>query len=380
MFRSDTSVGMLKAIALIAGLAILLWSLGLPSIHTATAAAVSSYSDTLTDSAPNASSDHTITFTTPTGVPNGATTTITFPAGFTIGSVDFTDIDMATSTDFTVAADCTGSEQVGASFSGQNLELVFCFGDGGYISPTGSTTITIGLAATGGDQQISNPGVEGSFEIDVSAGATGALDTGTTHVVIMTAVQVTANVDTVFTFAVAGLGSGVSVNGETTTGTTSSTSIPFGTLTNGNATTSAQQLTVNTNASNGYVVTVQTDGPLESTTGGIIDGFDDGSDSDTPTTWNAPGGDVDLPNTWGHWGFTSDDATTTRDAGDEFNVNEFAAASTSPRVVMSHDGPANGVGVGVGTTTVAYKVQITNLQEAGDDYSTVLTYIATPTF
>ena len=49
MFRAASTVEMLKPIALIAGLAILLWSLGLPSLRFADAANVSSFSDTLTD-------------------------------------------------------------------------------------------------------------------------------------------------------------------------------------------------------------------------------------------------------------------------------------------------------------------------------------------
>ena len=47
---------------------------------------------------------------------------------------------------------------------------------------------------------------------------------------------------------------------------------------------------------------------------------------------------------------------------------------------MYHDGPADGVTEDIGRVTVGYQIQITALQEAGDDYNTTLTYIATPTF
>jgi len=47
--------------------------------------------------------------------------------------------------------------------------------------------------------------------------------------------------------------------------------------------------------------------------------------------------------------------------------------------IFGHTGPVNGATVGVGTTTVAYKLAITDLQEAGD-YSNTLTYICTPTY
>ena len=371
---------MLKTIATIAIIAIILWSLGLPSLRFADAANVTDVSDTLSDSAPSAASNHLITFVTPTGVANGATTTITFPAGFVLTGVGFDDVDMASSTDFSVAGNCSGSERVAASVSGQNLRLNFCTGDGGFLSAGGTTTIEIGFNATTGsvgNNRIVNPASEGSFEIRFVAGAS---DSGLTRVVILRNVLVTAAVDTIFTFTVAGVAAGQSVNGVTTTGITSSTSIPFGRLTSGVATTSAQDLSITTNASNGYVVTVQLDQPLQSSTGADIDGFAQGSYTNTPVTWVPPSSTIGSENSYGHWGFTSNDATTTRSAPDEFGANEFASASTSPRVVMSHTGPANGSVVGEGITRVGYKVQIGSLQEAGDDYQARLTYVATPTF
>jgi len=380
MFKTEKTVLMLKTIATIAGLAVLLWSLGLPSLRFADAANITDVSDTLSNSAPSASSDHTITFVTPTGVLNAGTIVIDLSAGFTNGaSADFTDIDVATTSDFTVAANCAGSERVGAAFSGLVLTLTLCSGDGGSIPAGATTTIQIGDNATGGtaNQQLVNSAAEGSYEIGFTVGAS---DSGWTRVVILDNVQVTAAVDTIFTFTVTGLAGGQSVNGTSTTGATGSTSIPFGTLLAGVASTAAQSLSVSTNAANGYSVTVQLNQDLQSSTGADIDGFTQGSYTNTPVTWVAPTSIVGNENTYGHWGITSDDATTTRSAGDEFNANEWASASTSPRVVMSHTGPANGTGTGEGITRVGYKVQIGGLQEAGDDYTATLTYVATPTF
>jgi hypothetical protein len=380
MFKTEKTVFMLKAIATIAGFAIILWSLGLPSLRFVDAANITDVSDTLSDSAPSAPSNHTISFVTPSGVTNGATTTITFPAGFNLTSIGFDDVDMAGGSDFTVAASCAGSEQVAASVSGQDLRLRFCPGDGGSLAAGATTTIEIGLNATfgtTGNNRIVNPASEGSYELGFVAGVS---DSGWTRVVILSDVLVSASVDTIFNFTVAGLAAGQTVNGVTTTGVTSSTSIPFGVLQAGVATTSAQSLTVSTNAANGYVVTVQLDGALQSSTGADIDGFVDGSYTNTPVAWSAPSNTLGSENTYGHWGITSDDATTTRSSGDEFGPSEFASASTSPRVVMSHTGPANGTGTGEGVTRVGYRVQIGGLQEAGDDYEATLTYVATPTF
>ena len=372
MFRTEKTVGMLKAIAMIAGLAILLWSLGLPSLSLADAANITDVSDTLSDSAPSVGSNHTIRFNAPTEDIDGAEEiVITFPAGFDLSTIGQEDIDLLEGGVNQAAAGWT----VGTTSNTITLTMA-----GETILADATTTILIGTHAVNEgspNSQIINPGSEGSKEINIAA---GPQDTGTTHVVILESVTVQAAVDTVFTFAVSGLPSGTTVNGDTTTGSTSSTTISFGTLSNGSATTSAQRLSVSTNASNGYVVTVQVDQALQSSKGADIDGFVNGSDTNTPATWSSPSGTLGSENTYGHWGFTSDDATTTRDAGDEFGPSEYAAASTSPRVVMSHTGPVNGAGVGLGTTTVGYKIEITSLQEAGDDYTATLTYVATPTF
>ena len=69
--KRKKTVTLLKSIAMVAGLAIILWSLGLPTLRFADAANITSVSDTLSDSAPSASADHTIEFVTPSGVANG---------------------------------------------------------------------------------------------------------------------------------------------------------------------------------------------------------------------------------------------------------------------------------------------------------------------
>lgn len=377
MFRTEFSVEMLKAIAVIAILAVTLCSGGVNSMQFAAAASLIEVSDVITDSAPGAVSDHTITFRTPTGVGAGETIVIDFGAtGFDPSALDFNDIDLATSTEIALAATQSGNIW-GVATDATSITFT---SDSGVIDANATVTIRIGLNATfgsQGDTQIANPATEGIYMYTLAA---GSVDSGVVYVAILPPVLVTATVVTNFTFAVAGVGEGGTVNGEPITGAASSTSIPFGTLTYAVASTTAQQLTVNTNAHHGYVVTIQLDGPLESTSGADIDGFNNGLDIDTPIAWEQPTGVINDEATYGHWGFTTDDATTTRSAPDEFGSQEFAAASTTPRVVMSHDGPAGGVGTGVGTTTVGYKIEISGLQEAGDNYSATLTYIATPTF
>ena len=187
---------------------------------------------------------------------------------------------------------------------------------------------------------------------------------------------------------VAGTATSSSVNGTSTTGASTATTIPFGIITPGAIKTLAQELTVATNARNGFVVTVEQDSNLQSSTGADIDGFSNGTYVNTPTAWSAPTNSLLLENTWGHWGLTSDDSDHSGTFGTP-NTGEFAnggsgdrwvAASTTPRAIFSHNGPSNGSTQDVGSATVGYQVQITPLQEAGDDYNTTLMYIATPTF
>ena len=370
MFRTVQSVRVLQAVAAIAGLAVLLWSLGLPSLRFAEAANLTGVSDTLSNTASSTVANHSIEFVSETGLTAGQDIVLTFDSGFDLSTIGEEDIDVLEDsvdqpdTEFTVATTSTTITITSGTLA---------------IAADATTTILIGLDATNSgspDSQIVNPSTNGSKDIDI---AFGPSDTGSTVVVILDTVLVTASVDTNFTFTVSGLGGGETVNGTTTTGTTTSTAIPFGELTAGVGTTSAQRLNVSTNASQGYSVTVQIDDTLISSTGADIDLFNNGTESDVPGAWAAPSGTLGNDATYGHWGVTSDDASAGRGAN-EFGSDQWIAASTTPRIVMGHTGPAAGQGTGVGSTTVGYKVEITSLQEAGDDYQAILTYVATPTF
>ena len=289
----------MRVIATLLATAIVMWSIGYYA--TAEAANVTDLSDTLTDSAPGASSDHTISFTTPTGVAGTESITITFPGTFTgTSSIVAADIDfsVAGGAAETVADGAPGAGEWGLSWTGNTLTLLA--DAGASVAAAASSTIIIGGT---GNNQLVNPaspqaGNE-SYEIDISAGT----DTGHTRVVILDTVLVTATVDTIFDFTVYGNGSGEAVNGTSTDIITGSTTIPFGTLTAYALRTGSQDLTVQTNAINGFVVTVQSDGAFESSTGADIDDYKDGTDTVIPEPWESPlvGLDIADENTWGHW-------------------------------------------------------------------------------
>lgn len=365
-----------KVIATLLATAVVLWASG--AFNTARAANVTYVYDLLSDTAPGAASNHTIEFVNPTEVANTETIVITFPATFgLIAGIDTNDVDLLVDG---VAEDIEGGDWLVTS-DATSVTLTNVVGT---IPAFSTSTILIGTHATNEgvpDEQITNPvaptnGNE-SYEIDISAGTS---DSGHTRVVILDTVEVTAIVETVFDFTVYGNGAGETVNGTTTTITSSSTTIPFGILTAGDIETISQDLTVGTNARNGFVVTVNTDGDFESSTGADIDVFDDGVISTTPASWSTPFNNIADEDTWGHWGVTSEDTDTDGNRVTEFGADEWVGVDTTPVVLFAHDGPADETTPGAGSTTVAYQVEISPLQEAGDDYSTILTYVATPTF
>ena len=315
----------------------------------------------------------------PTGVASGQTIVLTFdPAAqlFNLTGIGQEDVDLLENG----VAESVGTNWLVAVNTTADTITLTSQGAGGVIAAGATTTVLVGLHATNDgtpDTQIVNPAV-GSYEIAANAGPS---DTGSTEVAIVNTVNVTASVDTLFTFSVAGTAAGTSVNGaHTTGGATTATNIPFGQIDAGVASTAAQLLSVTTNAKSGFVVTVTADGQLESSTGADIDGYINGNYTTTPTSWTAPSATVGQENTYGHWGLTSDDAALTSGYTDLYGTGLYVSASTTPVEVFRHSGPVNGTGIGVGTTTVGYRVQRTALQEAAEDYQATLTYVATPVF
>lgn len=373
---------MLQAIAIVATLATILWSTGIPLFRFAEAANVTTFSDTLSDSEPGVVSNHTITFVTPTGLVAGDTITLDFGTSvFTgIGSLVATDLDMTINgVDQSLAASASGPTW-GVNPSGDVIDIT---SGTSTIGTNATVTIEIGTNANfggTGTNQITNPAA-GSYEITV---ALENSDGGGTRVAIVPIVTVSASVDTIFNFTVTGVGTGQTVNGDTTTVAASTTTVPFGTLVADTPATAAQDLTVSTNAANGFVVTVQTDQQLTSSNGADIDGFQDGSYTATPLLWAGPDGTFGDEANYGHWGITTDDSTITPALNNPFDVGlggqMYVSASTTPVEIFRNDGPSDGTGQGVGQTRVGYTVEVSPLQEAANDYTAILTYVATPVF
>lgn len=378
-----------RVLAILVTTALLLMSLGFTK--SAQADNVREFSDLITDSAPSVVANHTLDFIIPNGVTTTESITITFPTSpdsFDLGTIGEDEIDLLLDGVNETLGGGAGQWTIATTAT----TIVITSNDGGATLPVNATTtIRIGTNAVSGATgvgQIVNPATSNtSYEISVTAGTPGDLDIGATRVAIVDTVTVTATVDTQFDFSIFGVATGSAANGTTTTGTSYPTLINFGDLNAWEPEVMAQRLSVETNARNGYVVTVEADGQLTSETGADIDSFEDGTDDDTPKAWQPPANTILQENTYGHWGMTSTDGNL-QGNGTNFLADQYITVSSSPRAIMAHNGPADGttasgtatLGDGIGSTTVAYQVEISPLQEAADDYSAILTYIATPTF
>lgn len=251
--------------------------------------------------------------------------------------------------------------------------VVRCTYAGGVAANTLATFVITG---------VTNPPTIGSqlFYINTKTSGDVEIEHSTFRVAIVNAVSVTATVEASLTFSVLGMAtSSEVVNGVDLTGSSTMSSMAFRVLEPGTAKTLGQKLKVTTNAAYGFTVTVEQDHNLLSSNGADIDSFNNGVEATTtPLAWTNPTSILGQEMTYGHFGFTSQDASLSD--GDPFGDALYKGFNgTDPIEVMYHNGPADGLTPDIGTTTIAYTIQIGALQEAGD-YSNTLTYICTPTY
>jgi len=349
-------------------------------IRSANDEGVSSLSDTLSSSKPSADSRHTLRY----DISQSANTItdgslkVTLANEFNLAGLTDNDItimggDVTWNSDKIITSAGT---QIGwlpnwlkAYAQGEN-SIVFNF-TGTLDSTDNSITIIIGDT-----NYINNPSTTGPFTINLttysSTNASGnPVENLTAMVHINDGVTVTANVPPSLTFTVTGVNMGVNVNGAVTNIESTSDNINFGVFTGADDKVGAQDLTVSTNATNGFVVTIQKENDFASSGSDTIADFTGTNDS--PTTWASPNG------TQSYFGYTTDDYTLSQTETNRFNSNKWAKVDTTPYEVMYHTDPINGVTQGQGTTRIGYQMEITNLQPAGI-YQTKIMYICTATF
>jgi hypothetical protein len=174
-------------------------------------------------------------------------------------------------------------------------------------------------------------------------------------------VTTTVTVPPTISFAVANYGTAVNGSGDATPVTTTSTTVPFGTVAAGGTAWGSQTLTVSTNGAHGYTLYVRDSQSLTNANSDTIRNQSgtpasalafDGSTSQSSFAYTADGTGVvfgDTPTKWA--GLTQ--------------VNAAVAIRTSA--------------INADATHVEYKVGISNIQAPGT-YSTVIAYTATPSY
>ncbi|MFQ5574739.1 MAG: hypothetical protein ACE5E0_03835 [Terriglobia bacterium] len=119
--------------------------------------------------------DHTIIFTTASGVDSSTDTiTLTFEVGFSIGSISFRDVDLADDGVEKVLAARAAPGTWGAGVSGQVMTLTPpTDAPPREIAPSSLITVRVGTNATAGEigaNQITSPDSAGSYEVAVGGG------------------------------------------------------------------------------------------------------------------------------------------------------------------------------------------------------------------
>lgn len=359
-----------SGVAFIALAALLSIQIPLP---VAQAAALTSVKDTLSSNQSNTVANHTLTFVTPTGV-ESSTDTITIDfTDFTIGSVDFTDIDLAVDgdancdgawTDKTLAASAAAATW-GAAIASSVLTLTPPTDAGaGEITAGRCVQVEVGLNATAGvagNAQFTNPNDQNTHVIEI-AGVFGDSKSYALDFVADESVNITANVDPSISFSITDTAIGF---GTLTTGTERyATADATGTATLPGTTAGAFDLSIATNAASGYAITYN--GSTLTSGGNTVDPLTAGITNDPNGT---PGTE--------QFGMSIDDnaATVTIASGYDYDTSadwKFVADTTTTLASETDSAPTT-------TIDVFFLANIAATTEAGA-YATNITYIATGTF
>lgn len=214
---------------------------------------ITAFSDTVSNLTASAPANHTIVFTTPTGVLGGQTITLTFDGSLNMVSVAFGDIDLQDNgVDVAIAATPTG-----ATWGVNKVGQVITFTNGTTAVPAGHTiTIKIGTHATGGTYQITN-GSAGTAILRVGGTFT---DTGTLSLAIVTNSIVLVAAEVLSTLAFSVSQNALYFGQLRSTGPCFAQNTDPGPVTCPTTSeTEAFQIAASTNGASGYTISVQGD-------------------------------------------------------------------------------------------------------------------------
>ncbi len=370
----------------------LLWSIVLVNGAVANAASTTSMSDTMSRLKISTLSNHDIRFVTPTGADASTDTiTLTFAAGFTMGSFSVNNVDLAVSasaactafpTEKTLAASA-GAGTWGVAQAGQVITLTApTDAAGGEVAAGRCIQIEVGSNATAGAAgatQITNPGSAGSTTVAVAGtfGDTGSMAVGITN---DDRVSVTATIDPSITFDIdSGTTQGSDNNGPHT--------VALGTLSTGTLTTSDQSainsifIDLSTNASAGATVTVL--GANGGLTSAVASKTIDISGAESTIAAGTEGFGLCVESVTQTAGGTLA-AGTQYDSG--ASASNCTAANGGTPTVGSVETTATQIlntssaTISGGRAEILVKAAIAGTTPAANDYTETLTFIATGTF
>ena len=334
---------------------------------------IKNISDTISDSDRAAANViHTIQFTIGSTTPEDGFLSVVFPP-------EFTDVLEANVT----CGKNAFQQAILAASSTADSNIVDCVAGAGGLAAT-TTVITV--------EGVTNPNPVTDFTsylfyvYNYYSDNETIQEQATYRVAILEDIKMYARVHAALTFTVFGTSSATYVGDVMCDNDTTATTTDFGVLAPYASTTVCQMLEVTSNATNGFIVTVEQDHELLSDSGDNINSFNNADtgtgSSTTPIGWTPPREVLDQYQTYGHMGLTSDDDLSGVGGYDLYNSgnNVYVGFNdTDPVIVFAHAHPTNGAVRMEGRTSVAYTAEVSALQEAGD-YELSLTYICTATY
>lgn len=239
-----------------------------------------------------------------------------------------------------------------------------------------------------------NAGTADLWKVDVTTrdGSDAELDKGIATIGVIDAVEVQAEVDPTLTFTITGVSNGTALSSlasgcadTVNTGSNStSTLVDLGILSNGQIKLAAQELSVSTNASGGYVISATTSGQfINPSTGYFIRGLNGNTaltnnDTPAPATFGASGtegfgispcGSRVNTTLWGS-------GATAFSSGSKYSNPYNSGTNSYYATLASFTGSS---GVSLDDTVVRYAATVSGTTPAGI-YRNNITYVATATF
>lgn len=381
-------------IALVLGLILVLMAMYL-TIPVARAGDLDKEKDTLSDSRPSTVANHTILFVVETAIIQDQTIVVKpddSGNAFNLTGIIEDDIDLAEDDDNgcdgswteeeTVAGAATATEWgITINTTTDEITLTAPTGAATYIAANRCVQIEIGDNATydgTGSNQITNPASAASYDITMTTSS----DSGKAMVYIITGVTVSATVSESLSFAISGV---TNANCDSDTAVlagpdTDATLVAFGTLASTDTFYHAcQDLTIGTNAADGYSVTAQEQTNLMYSTYT----FDDTTGDNGTMTESVS--DTWATATYNGFGFSCVNKTGTDCSFTYANYRQFACRGTdaqcdvssgdeTAQTIMTSATPIDG-----NISRIEYKLSAGAAQEAGG-YTATIVYIATPTY